>query len=92
MNTCRLAMLVFGAMLVIVLPMLTGQASANPLSIDFFDSSPVQSPEERTLDFQPRVGMVQTLTCTNPNCMAQCRGRGYRRGSCQIGRCFCSYV
>uniref|UniRef100_A0A675B3K4 Defensin n=1 Tax=Anopheles darlingi TaxID=43151 RepID=A0A675B3K4_ANODA len=41
---------------------------------------------------QSRVGMVQTLTCTNPTCLAQCRGRGYRRGSCQIGRCFCSYV
>ncbi|KAL1376392.1 hypothetical protein pipiens_016918 [Culex pipiens pipiens] len=35
---------------------------------------------------------VQTLTCTNPNCSAQCKGRGYRSGRCQIGRCFCSYV
>uniref|UniRef100_A0A1Q3FTD4 Putative conserved secreted protein n=1 Tax=Culex tarsalis TaxID=7177 RepID=A0A1Q3FTD4_CULTA len=35
---------------------------------------------------------VQTLTCTSPNCNAQCRGRGYRNGKCQIGRCFCSYV
>uniref|UniRef100_A0A023ED53 Putative knottins n=1 Tax=Aedes albopictus TaxID=7160 RepID=A0A023ED53_AEDAL len=35
---------------------------------------------------------VQTLNCTSPNCKAQCKGRGYRTGSCQIGRCFCSYV
>ncbi|EAT41652.1 AAEL006746-PA [Aedes aegypti] len=35
---------------------------------------------------------VQVLNCTSPNCKAQCRGRGYRTGQCQIGRCFCSYV
>ncbi|KFB48208.1 AGAP005416-PA-like protein [Anopheles sinensis] len=84
-------MLVFGALLVSL--MLTGEANGNPLAQGVAaDGVPMQGNEEPALSFQSRVGMVQTLTCTNPNCLAQCRGRGYRRGSCQIGRCFCSYV
>ncbi|XP_052898324.1 uncharacterized protein LOC128305075 [Anopheles moucheti] len=72
----------------------TEMAASSPLSLD----SPViqtrMQPNELPISggVQSRSAMVQTLTCTSPTCGAQCRGRGYRRGSCTIGRCFCSYV
>uniref|UniRef100_A0A182Y0R0 Invertebrate defensins family profile domain-containing protein n=2 Tax=Anopheles stephensi TaxID=30069 RepID=A0A182Y0R0_ANOST len=69
----------------------TEMASANPLSAHSelrLQSYELPAPSV----VQSRSAMVQTLTCTNPTCSAQCRGRGYRRGSCTIGRCFCSYV
>ncbi|XP_050076023.1 uncharacterized protein LOC126563422 [Anopheles maculipalpis] len=66
-------------------------ASSNPLSLN--SESRLQAYELPSASgVQSRSAMVQTLTCTNPTCSAQCRGRGYRRGSCTIGRCFCSYV
>uniref|UniRef100_A0A182WLT6 Invertebrate defensins family profile domain-containing protein n=1 Tax=Anopheles minimus TaxID=112268 RepID=A0A182WLT6_9DIPT len=72
----------------------TEMASANPLSPNSPDiQTRMQFYEVPSSgDAQSRSAMVQTLTCTNPTCAAQCRGRGYRRGSCTIGRCFCSYV
>ncbi|XP_053676558.1 uncharacterized protein LOC128726758 [Anopheles nili] len=63
-------------------------ALSNPQEMTSFESDETYGP----VGVQFRVGMVQTLTCANPTCSAQCRGRGYRRGSCNIGRCFCSYV
>uniref|UniRef100_A0A182NJY8 Invertebrate defensins family profile domain-containing protein n=1 Tax=Anopheles dirus TaxID=7168 RepID=A0A182NJY8_9DIPT len=93
MRTVQLATLC-GAVLVVLL-VLTEVAFCNPLSLD---ASEVQSRVQLGYDLPSAVGaqsrnaMVQTLTCTSPNCLAQCRGRGYRRGSCTIGRCFCSYV
>ncbi|XP_049290875.1 uncharacterized protein LOC125767939 [Anopheles funestus] len=69
-------------------------ATSSPLSPNSPDiQTRMQSYESPfSSERQARSAMVQTLTCTNPTCAAQCRGRGYRRGSCTIGRCFCSYV
>uniref|UniRef100_A0A182FY38 Uncharacterized protein n=1 Tax=Anopheles albimanus TaxID=7167 RepID=A0A182FY38_ANOAL len=77
--------LCFATLCGILLMILITPSNSNPLLMDSSDNSAIGLS-------QSRVGMVQTLTCTNPTCLAQCRGRGYRRGSCQIGRCFCSYV
>uniref|UniRef100_A0A2C9H4E6 Invertebrate defensins family profile domain-containing protein n=1 Tax=Anopheles maculatus TaxID=74869 RepID=A0A2C9H4E6_9DIPT len=80
----------FGVTFVLLL-VFTEMASANPLSLN--SELRLQSYELPAAgSVQSRSAMVQTLTCTNPTCSAQCRGRGYRRGSCTIGRCFCSYV
>uniref|UniRef100_A0A2M4B0F8 Putative defensin 4 n=2 Tax=Anopheles triannulatus TaxID=58253 RepID=A0A2M4B0F8_9DIPT len=77
--------LCFATLCGMLLLILIAPSNSNPLLMDSSDDSAIGLS-------QSRVGMVQTLTCTNPTCQAQCRGRGYRRGSCQIGRCFCSYV
>uniref|UniRef100_A0A182PL75 Invertebrate defensins family profile domain-containing protein n=1 Tax=Anopheles epiroticus TaxID=199890 RepID=A0A182PL75_9DIPT len=95
MRTVTQLVTLFGAIVVLLL-VCTEMTSANPLTLNspavqsrvpsFEVSSPMLAAQ------QSRSAMVQTLTCTNPTCSAQCRGRGYRRGSCTIGRCFCSYV
>uniref|UniRef100_A0A3F2YVC5 Invertebrate defensins family profile domain-containing protein n=1 Tax=Anopheles culicifacies TaxID=139723 RepID=A0A3F2YVC5_9DIPT len=81
------------AVTLVLLLVFTEMASSNPISLTI--PMRMQQPSYEVPfagDAQSRSAMVQTLTCTNPTCSAQCRGRGYRRGSCTIGRCFCSYV
>ncbi|XP_556059.4 uncharacterized protein LOC3289964 [Anopheles gambiae] len=94
MRTIAQLVALFGAIALLVL-VSTEMTFANPLS----PNSPAERPHIQPFQMasaplvaQSRSAMVQTLTCTNPTCSAQCRGRGYRRGSCTIGRCFCSYV
>uniref|UniRef100_A0A182JZC3 Invertebrate defensins family profile domain-containing protein n=1 Tax=Anopheles christyi TaxID=43041 RepID=A0A182JZC3_9DIPT len=93
MRTVTQLVTLFGAIALMLL-VFTEMTSANPLPQNSpAEQSRIQSNEVPSpLVAQSRSAMVQTLTCTNPTCAAQCRGRGYRRGSCTIGRCFCSYV
>uniref|UniRef100_A0A182R0V4 Invertebrate defensins family profile domain-containing protein n=1 Tax=Anopheles farauti TaxID=69004 RepID=A0A182R0V4_9DIPT len=93
MRTLQLATL-FEAVMVVLL-LFSEMAFCNPLTQDALEVQSRLQPSFGMPDVDgvhSRSAMVQTLTCTNPNCLAQCRGRGYRRGSCNIGRCFCSYV
>ncbi|XP_041771109.1 uncharacterized protein LOC121593103 [Anopheles merus] len=94
MRTRAQLVTLFGAIAVLLL-VSTDMTFANPLSPNSPAEQPYMQPFQMAsapLVAQSRSAMVQTLTCTNPTCSAQCRGRGYRRGSCTIGRCFCSYV